>query len=683
MSEAVLAQRLGTPVIAGRAHDVLLVALIALRPLIWSGDANAWDNLGWLSLVLVALGWLVVDAWRGRVAYWRGGLGGVSAALLLLILLPAALRSEYPSTGMGVWGMAMIHLGFAAYLMQVVPGRERLAFASLLGALAVEGVVALGQWVWVLPGMANALNSGDPTVAGLENAAGDLANRVAYGGLFGTFTLANTLAAFLLLAAVPLAGVLLRAHGSARLIVGGLLALAAMVAVGAASKGAAAALVLAGTVVWTIHRTDRLRWLGPAALAVGMILLAVVPQVRELGATSAQVRLGYWQGATTLVAERPLLGHGLHGFAAHGTRTMPLDGEPSLHVHNDVLEATVDGGLLAGVAMAGLLLIVARRRRVLPDEPGNALAPHQVWRAAWPLLVIVPFFSALGMLASNLEWWPAGAGEMTWWIWPLVLSGVLIGVAVVSVHLPLPPAWAWQLALAAFALHCLVDFNLQSPGIWGTLVVVSILAGGKAFAVGVCNISRTVVTVLVLGLMIGFVIGITRLTPLVDAHRLVEQIEDAEPELRSRFVAIAPAVEQVAARWPADSALLLAIVRAMPPGGERLPFSQRLAERQPWSGAALELLAADTARSGAWSDALTAMRQAVANNPAYLPRRQRLIDLLVRAARALPSQAPNLITEAERESQRLAELAPVVHPRNRLPKTTESAESALPVQPTP
>jgi O-antigen ligase len=680
MSEAIPAQRLGAPMIDGRAHDVLLVALIALRPLIWSGDATAWDNLGWLALVLIALGWLVVDAWRGRVACWRGGIAGVSAALLLCILLPAALRSVYPSTSMGVWGMAMIHLGFAAYLMQVVPGRERLAFVTLLGALAVEGVVALGQWVWVLPGMTNALKTGDPTVTGLENAAGDLANRVAYGGLFGTFTLANTLAAFLLLSAVPLVGVLRRAHGQARLIAVALVALAAVVAVGAASKGAAAALVLAGTVVWTIHRTDRLRWLGPAALAVGMILLAVVPQIRGLGASSAQVRLGYWQSASALVAERPLLGHGLHGYAAHGTRTMPPDGEPSQHVHNEVLEATVDGGVLAGLAMAGFLLLVARRRRALADEPSNAMTPEAVWRATWPLLVIVPFFSALGMLASNLEWWPAGAGEMTWWIWPLVLSGVLIGVAMVSVRLPLPPAWAWQLALAAFALHCLVDFNLQSPGLWGTLVVVCILAGGNAFAVGVCNISRTVVTMLVLSLLIGFTYGITRLTPLVDANRLVEQVENAEPELRTRFVTIAPAVEQIAARWPADRALMLAIVRAMPPGGERLPFSQRLAERQPWNGAALELLAADTAHSGAWSDALTAMRQAVHNNPAYLPRRQRLIDLLVHAARALPSQAPSLIAEAERESQRLAELAPVVHPRNRLPQSTESA---LPVQPTP
>ncbi|HEX3135601.1 MAG TPA: hypothetical protein VHX44_18710 [Planctomycetota bacterium] len=231
--------------VSGRTHDILLAALIALRPLVWSGDAGAWDNLGWLTLALIALLWLVIDAWRGRVPAWRFGLGGVIAAGLLLILLPAALRSPYPSTGMGQWGMAVIHLGFAAYLMQVVPGRERLAFSALVGALVVECLVALGQWVWVLPGMAKALAGGDPAIAALETTSEDLANRVAYGELFETFTLANTLAAFLLLVAVPLLGGVWRTDGRVRLIAGAVLILSLVVALGTASKGAAIALLLA------------------------------------------------------------------------------------------------------------------------------------------------------------------------------------------------------------------------------------------------------------------------------------------------------------------------------------------------------------------------------------------------------------------------------------------------------
>jgi len=660
--------------VAGRAHDILLVALIALRPLVWSGQAGAWDNLAWLLLALTALVWLVIDAWRGRVPAWRFGVGGVLAAALLLILLPAALRSPYPSTGMGLWGMAVIHLGFAAYLMQVIPGRERLAFAALMGALVVECLVALGQWAWVLPKMAAALAGGDPAIAALENANGDLANRVAYGGLFGTFTLANTLAAFLLLAAVPLIGVLSSARGVSRLLVGAVIAVTAIVALGTASKGAAVALMLAGVVVWTMHVTGRLRWLAVLGLVLGSAIIAVVPQLREIGAASAQVRLGYWQGATTLIAEAPLLGHGLNGFAAHGSRAMPLDAEPTRHVHNDVLEATVDGGVLAGLVLVALLCWCARRRPlILLSTTDDHVDNNRTWQAMWPLLLIFPTFSALGMLASNLEWWPLGAGDMTWWWWPLVLSAVAIGVAMFSTRLPLPPAWAWQLALTAFALHCLVDFNLQSPAIWGTLIIVAVLAGGRVYAVGTCNISRSVVTLLVVGLVAGMYVGLQRMIPRANIAKLLEHPVD---DIGMMVVHVA---RNIADQWPADRSLQLALMRTAPTF-DRLPFSRYLVDQMPWNAEVLELHAADLAQSGRWEDAIAQMRTAIAANPAYLPRRQRFVALMTRAADALPTRANNLKREAEMEQERILKLDPLVHPRNRLPKPPASR---LPVQPTP
>jgi O-antigen ligase len=662
--------------VAGRAHDILLVALIALRPLIWSGQASAWDNLAWLLLVLVALLWLVIDAWRGRVRTWRFGVGGILGAALLLILLPAALRSPYPSTGMGLWGMAVIHLGFAAYLMQVIRGRERLAFAALMGALVVECLVALGQWAWVLPKMAAALAGGDPAIAALENANGDLANRVAYGGLFGTFTLANTLAAFLLLAAVPFLGVLTTGQGRQRIVAAVVIVLSASVAIGTASKGAAVALAVAGALVWTLHITGRRRWLAVTVLVVGAIAVAGIPHLQGLGEASAKVRLGYWQGATGLIAERPVIGHGIDGFAAHGTRTMPLDAEPTRHVHNDVLEATVDGGLLAGVALLALLGWCARRRpaTTIAAITGPGDLPRQ-WPAAWPLLLFFPVFSALGMLASNLEWWPLGAGEMTWWLWPLLLSGVAIAIALVGARLPLPPAWAWQLALAAFALHCLVDFNFQSPAIWGTLIVVAVLAGGRVQSVGTCRISRSVVTLLVVALAGGLVFGIQRTVPrTLVAARLAAPVDDALAMRARTSAAVA-----LSTHWPADNNLLLAALRTSPADG-RLDLSRDVALRMPWSTEVHETMASELARAGRWDEAVTALRLAVTRNPAYLPRRQRLVDLLTHAASVLPSQAEALLAEAAHERQRIVDLALVVHPRNRLPKPPASG---LSVQPAP
>ncbi len=666
-----------------RAHDILLVALIALRPLIWSGDASAWDNLAWLLLVIGALGWLVLDAWRGRLSAWRFGIGGAIAAVLLLILLPAALRSPYPSTGIGLWSMAVIHLGFAAYVMQVIPGRERLAFGALTGALVVECLIALGQWAWVLPRMTLALAGGDPSIAALENANGDLAERVANGGLFGTFTLANTLAAFLLLAAVPFIGVMRAGRGWQRQAAGVVIAIALIVALGTASKGAAVALLLAGAVVWTIHVTGRTRWLALFALCILALAVALIPRLSGLGAASATVRLGYWQGATTLIAEAPLLGHGLTSFAAYGSRAMPLDAEPTRHVHNDVLEATVDGGVLAGLALIALLGWSARTRKIsLVRVNAEAADSERAWPTAWPLLLILPLFSALGMLASNVEWWPLGAGDLTWWLWPMVLAAVVIGVMWCCTQLPLPPTWAWQLALTAFALHCLVDFNFQSPAIWGTLIVVAVLAGGRVYAVGVCTISRSTVTALVLMLSLGFFIGLQRVAQQQRTAQLLQVgVVRGDPRVAiAEFQQRAPQVMALAQTWPADVSQLLTLVSHLPESGDRLPFSTAVSARLPWNATASDFRAHDLAHVGRWDDALIAAQHAIACEPAFLLRRQRLMVLLAQAAQALPTRSAEFQTQIDQERQRLIELSPIVHPRHRLPKPLTSR---LPVQPAP
>ena len=57
-----------------------------------------------------------------------------------------------------------------------------MAFGALAGAMVIECVIALGQWTWELPGMTAALAAGDPSVSALENAHGDLAERLANGG---------------------------------------------------------------------------------------------------------------------------------------------------------------------------------------------------------------------------------------------------------------------------------------------------------------------------------------------------------------------------------------------------------------------------------------------------------------------------------------------------------------------
>ncbi len=671
--------------VPGRGHDVLLVALIALRPLIWSGDAGAWDNLAWLTLTIFALGWMLIDAWRGRITSWRFGIGGMIAAALLVMLFPAALRSPFPSTGIGMWGMAIIHLGFAFYIMQTISGRERLAFAALTGALIIECFVALGQWAWVLPNMAFALTHGDAAVTGLENTNGDLAERIANGGLFGTFTLANTLAAFLLLSAVPLVGVALASQKNLRLIVGTFIALALLVAIGTASKGAAVALFLSIVVVWTMHRRGRGRWLALTAVIILATAVAVIPPLRHIGAASANVRLGYWQGATSLIADAPISGHGIHAFAALSSRAMPINAEPSRHVHNDVLEVTVDGGIVAGVALALLLLWCARTRRDAPLPENKERDSHDIknemrffLRASWPLIIFMLFFTALGMLASNIGWWPLGAGESTWWLWPLVLSGIFIGVMVFCAHLPLPPTWAWQLALTAFAWHCLVDFNFQSPAIWGTVIVVSVLAGGRTYLVNNSLMHRGIITVLIMGMALGLTLGVHRVIELQRGQYFISAA--AQPKDGTAFInnSAAKKALTLAEHWPASVELSAAYLSTNPPGNDRLSLTKIFVDYHPWNAQAHEWVAQDFAAVGQWDDAIHALTIAIAYNPAFLPRHQRLTELLDRAAVALPTRANEFHHQAEIERQRITELSQIVHPRNRLIKKPISGLSVQP-----
>ena len=641
----------------GRHHDIILVTVIALRTLIWSGDASAWDNIAWLLFVGVALIALLVDAWRGRLLAWRFGIGGMIATALLLILLPAALTAPFPSTGMSLWGMAVVHLGFAAYVLQILAGRERLAFGAVMGALVVECTIALGQWWWVLPGMTAALTTGDANVMALENAHGDLAERLANGGIFGTFTLANTLAAFLLLVGIPLFGIVWHARHHTQLIAVAILLLVIVIAVGTASKGAAVALIIAAVLVWTLRMTGRWRLVPLIGLVLFGIICAAVPQIRHLGAASAQVRLGYWQGATTLIAEAPLLGHGLHSFAAHSPRAMPVDAEPTQHVHNDVLETTVDGGLFAGLALVLLLLWTARTRPPsvlattnIPDVT-TAERDKRSFHASWPLLLAFPFFSALGMLHSNIGWWPGG-GDDTWWLWPIILAAIFMGITILFTRIPSPPQWTFHVALAAFALHSLVDFNLQSPPIWGTFIIIALLAGGRVYAVGVCNISRSVVTALVLGLIVSVVIGIK-----LDAGR--------GPLTQTTSIAsTGHQLYHIANQWPARLDMAMDVVSHLPPSGERLRLSSDLHQRYPWNGSVLEFLAQDTAATGDYNEAMIHMEKAVTLAPAHIPRRKRFIDLMTIVAEVQPSQKNKLQQRIIAESKRIEELKLIVHPRN-------------------
>src|SRR4051812_30079499 len=118
-------------VMPARIHGSLIALLIAARPLVWDEDPTSMPSLVFLALVGLALFVVLVESWAGLRRQWRWSGLGVLFALVVVALLPAALRSPLPVQGWSLWLMLLGQLGLAAYLVQAVPGRERVALAAL------------------------------------------------------------------------------------------------------------------------------------------------------------------------------------------------------------------------------------------------------------------------------------------------------------------------------------------------------------------------------------------------------------------------------------------------------------------------------------------------------------------------------------------------------------------------
>ena len=170
-----------------------------------------------------------------------------------------------------------------------------------------------------------------------------------------------------------------------RHVIGGALALLALVPLLLATqaRGAFLALALAATAI-SAFRT-RLAWVIPP-LAAGLLylLLARGTISRGVEAEWLNQRLGYWTGTVSLLGDLPLTGAGL------GMRTFAEvfawyhqlpDPYQVSHTHNVVVQAYAEQGLLGAIGLAGLLVVGAalglratrraRSRAVRAPAPGS------------------------------------------------------------------------------------------------------------------------------------------------------------------------------------------------------------------------------------------------------------------------------------------------------------------------
>ncbi len=118
---------------------------------------------------------------------------------------------------------------------------------------------------------------------------------------------------------------------------------------------------------------------GLTALVGGAIAVLLLTGVVPGGGTTLDVRRGVWRAAGTLVAERPLTGHGLGSFRAEVLRVRDVEearlsrGREPFMAHNDVLHVAAEGGLGAGLLLvffgAGALACAWRAWRARGRDP--------------------------------------------------------------------------------------------------------------------------------------------------------------------------------------------------------------------------------------------------------------------------------------------------------------------------
>jgi O-antigen ligase len=445
------------PGVGARIALGVLVAIAVLSP--WAvGAVLPAALLAVLAVALVAAAVaLVAGARRGvalpAVALWPLA-GFLALGLLQLVPLPDALHAFLAPGSWAVWRpvepAAAAVLGDAWRPVSVDPDAtlRSVALAGGLSLLALLAGPALAR-------PASAVRAASAVgVFGFALSAYAILARARFGALlygsipvptvapFGPFVSKNHFAGWVAMATLLVAGLALGlADGSrgrrgdwttgprAGAVVLAMVAALAMALAGLAStsRGGAIALVAGGACLLALRlrregsRSGLVAALAPAAV-LGAALLVLVPveaQERMRSLSGASYRLDTWRGALRLAASSPAVGHGMGAF--HDAYPRVKRGHGLLrveHAENDYVETLAETGAIGlGLALAGLALL----------------------------------------LGASLRGLGAGADR--------TVRGVATGGVA---------------ALAALAVHSLVDFNLRIPSNAALAALAAAAAAGAA-----------------------------------------------------------------------------------------------------------------------------------------------------------------------------------------------------------
>lgn len=255
--------------------------------------------------------------------------------------------------------------------------------------------------------------------------------RLSSNEVFGTFEIANSYAAFLLLSILAQVGLWMdmrarRPAGSSRCQAGDLVHLLLLSMQGTAlffsgSKGGWVALaggvyiLAAQSISTSAKRASVVRWLTMAGLAIAVLMLVLgvadIVNLHFLGA-SISVRLEYWRTAWQMISssvDHALFGLGLGGFSEWMSYYKTPLGTEVKEAHNDWLQLWVELGILGPLAWGALWYAVLRPQQksaeqsFTPQPSGHESRNH--WGVvAGAILGILLLYFALGSYTSDDLW---------------------------------------------------------------------------------------------------------------------------------------------------------------------------------------------------------------------------------------------------------------------------------------
>jgi len=360
-----------------------LTALLVAWPL-FPGDSPALlgDGLPLVMLwIALLLSWMLEAIGR---PHFHVRFGWTDAAVLLLVawhtgagVWAAVHGSPRPAIN-ALWQWIALALAFFLARQFVAGGREARTVAAVMIAVAV-GLSGYGlyQHFYELPRDREAYEA-DPE--GMLRAAGQwyakdsperqlFERRLETSGPIATFTLSNSLAAYLAPWLIVLFGIVIAGGLSRKRLAMVACCAIPMVACLLLTKSRSACLAAGCGVVLLVwmfcrQRGMRLGWrlpLGAAATAAILVAAAVATgrlnrQVISRAATSFGYRLQYWQSTWAMIADHPWLGCGPGNFQNVYTRyKLPEASEEVADPHDFLLEVWATAGTPAALALLAVL----------------------------------------------------------------------------------------------------------------------------------------------------------------------------------------------------------------------------------------------------------------------------------------------------------------------------------------